>query len=225
MHAITRALVASAFAFSAVSAYAGIYTIDFHGNGLSDPYTVDHFDTSNVDFHSSMPALNIVEPHLTFGGLVFSGTGNTFGMHMLTEPLQSVALNLVLLSSLEFSTGLAEKGIIDGFGAKSVSNVVELDATFSGETAKVIFETFDDVPFVSLSWNFTSPQYNFRDPETGEITTSYALYGLDSVRFVTVESPIPEPETYAMMLAGLGLLGMKFKRKQKSSSGGGLVQN
>lgn len=213
MHAITRTLIASAFAFSTVPAYAGIYTIDFHGDGLSDPYTVDHFDTSIVDFHSSMPALNIVEPHVTFGGLVFSGAGNTFAMNML-QPLDSVTLNFVLLSSLEFSTGLAQKGIADGFGAKSVSNVEELDATFSGETAKITFETPDDVPYVTVSWIFTSPQYNFMDPETGEITTGYALYGLDSVRFVTVESPIPEPETYALMMAGLGLLGVVSRKKK-----------
>lgn len=213
MHAITRALVASAFAFSAVSAYAGTYTIDFHGNGLSDTYTVDHFDTSIVDFHSNMLAHNIVEPHLTFDGLVFSGPWNTFTMNM-TEPLDSVYLNFVLLSSLEFSTGLAEKGTIEGFGAKSVSNVEELDATFSGDTAKILFETSDDLPYVTVSWIFTSPQYNFMDPETGEITTSYATYGLDSVRFVTVESPIPEPETYALMMAGLGALGVVSRKKK-----------
>jgi hypothetical protein len=29
---------------------------------------------------------------------------------------------------------------------------------------------------------------------------------------------VPEPETYAMMLAGLGLLGLARRRKQKQSA-------
>ncbi len=42
--------------------------------------------------------------------------------------------------------------------------------------------------------------------------------GLDNV-VVTAVTPVPEPETYAMMLAGLGLLGvMASRRKQKLSA-------
>ncbi len=32
----------------------------------------------------------------------------------------------------------------------------------------------------------------------------------------TVTSPVPEPETYAMMLAGLGLMGAIVRRRNKS---------
>lgn len=34
-----------------------------------------------------------------------------------------------------------------------------------------------------------------------------------------IPSPVPEPETYAMMLAGLGLLGFAARRKAKSNQG------
>jgi hypothetical protein len=45
---------------------------------------------------------------------------------------------------------------------------------------------------------------------------SYTLYTSSSKQDFLVAAPVPEPETYAMMLAGLGLLGMVARcRKQK----------
>ena len=39
----------------------------------------------------------------------------------------------------------------------------------------------------------------------------------DNVNYLT--APIPEPETYAMMLAGLGLLGLSARRRRKPAAG------
>lgn len=48
------------------------------------------------------------------------------------------------------------------------------------------------------------------------IGTSDSLGGsLDAIS-VTTTSPVPEPETYAMMLAGLGLLGFIARRRKKA---------
>jgi hypothetical protein len=45
---------------------------------------------------------------------------------------------------------------------------------------------------------------------------------IDNVRVVgTAVSPIPEPEIYAMMLAGLGLMGFVARRKKRQSSAAG----
>jgi hypothetical protein len=35
---------------------------------------------------------------------------------------------------------------------------------------------------------------------------------------MTVSVPIPEPETYAMLLAGLGLLGVVARRRKQQQS-------
>ncbi|HYD33387.1 MAG TPA: hypothetical protein VEA39_02360, partial [Methylophilaceae bacterium] len=115
MHALTRALVASAFAITSYSAQAEIHTIDFHGNGLDGTYTVDHFDNDVVDFSSDLVARNIVEPELTFTGLTFSGIDNSFSM-LMHQPIDSVTLNFVRITSLEFSSGLAETGYAFGRG-------------------------------------------------------------------------------------------------------------
>lgn len=52
-------------------------------------------------------------------------------------------------------------------------------------------------------------------------TAHYARYGdtsafLDNVRMTV--TPVPEPETYAMPLAGLGLLGFMARRKHQTVS-------
>ncbi len=44
-----------------------------------------------------------------------------------------------------------------------------------------------------------------------------AGFAYDGFNF-TSAAPVPEPETYAMMLAGLGLLGLARRRKQKQSA-------
>jgi hypothetical protein len=58
------------------------------------------------------------------------------------------------------------------------------------------------------TWNDWLP-----DRSTFDYGNSKNIYGLVEVSM----APVPEPETYAMMLAGLGLLGvMTRRRKQKA---------
>jgi hypothetical protein len=46
------------------------------------------------------------------------------------------------------------------------------------------------------------------------LTTTGASAWIDNATITTV-SAVPEPETYAMLLAGLGVLGAAARRKQK----------
>jgi hypothetical protein len=48
-----------------------------------------------------------------------------------------------------------------------------------------------------------------------EIVGAPSNYFVDNVTFI---SAVPEPETYAMLLAGLGVVGFAVRRKQKHSS-------
>jgi hypothetical protein len=49
-------------------------------------------------------------------------------------------------------------------------------------------------------------------------SASLATGGPETIFAVTAMSPIPEPESYAMMLAGLGLMGFMARRKSKKLS-------
>ncbi|KDB53469.1 hypothetical protein X805_09240 [Sphaerotilus natans subsp. natans DSM 6575] len=112
--------------------------------------------------------------------------------------------------------------------------VYQISFTVSGEGRSRLFLSSD----VGLS-NFTSPvatsgtvlnevtdwgstpvtaSYNFN----GVAGTSYHLYfsGFGSgvtLDNVAISAPVPEPETYAMMLAGLGALGFMSRRRKAAA--------
>lgn len=76
--------------------------------------------------------------------------------------------------------------------------------------------TFSNMNWAGNTFSFTA------DANTTTLSfqaiNGECCYGaaLDNVSVTLVTAPIPEPETYAMMLAGLGLLGvMTRRRKQK----------
>jgi hypothetical protein len=84
--------------------------------------------------------------------------------------------------------------------------------------------SFQDGSFLGLSLNIDSavPNVNFTfvpgNIDVSEAFTSYdttlGLSGGGTVLFTA--APVPEPETYAMFLAGLGLIGVLSRRRKNS---------
>lgn len=64
-------------------------------------------------------------------------------------------------------------------------------------------------------------KFNFSNLAAGNYTLQFNLLGggnyTGSYSISAVTSPVPEPETYGMMLVGLGLMGMIAFRRQKNS--------
>lgn len=50
---------------------------------------------------------------------------------------------------------------------------------------------------------------------TSALTTQKAPFSHDAQSMTSVVTPVPEPETYVMLLAGLGLLGFSARRRNK----------
>ncbi len=63
-----------------------------------------------------------------------------------------------------------------------------------------------------LGMNFSAANFTFI---TGSVDTSDAFLALDDGAANVIYAPVPEPETYALMLAGLGLVGMKLRARNK----------
>lgn len=88
-------------------------------------------------------------------------------------------------------------------GTSETVNVI-----FGSENASFSLNSAD--PFSTYSMNFTpgaSGSYNFSYQNSGGDNVGILL---DNVSV----SPVPEPETYAMLLAGLGLLGFAARRRK-----------
>jgi hypothetical protein len=70
------------------------------------------------------------------------------------------------------------------------------------------------LPAVSAwSTTFSYFQLYFADLDTGAVSSLTGSFSSASITAVT--APIPEPETYAMLIAGLGLLGFEAHRRKK----------
>jgi uncharacterized protein (DUF1330 family) len=95
-----------------------------------------------------------------------------------------------------------------------------------GEVQNVEASPFPNILFTEAKFFISDPgtvEYSYPECpwETCGIVTAYAdtYVHLDSVTFTYWDhtvNPVPEPQTYAMMLAGLGLLGMARQRKHKT---------
>jgi len=74
--------------------------------------------------------------------------------------------------------------------------------------------TLESGEWISWTLNFTNPQ----NPFLGDPPVALLVHGFDesgaTQRWYTPMSPVPEPETYAMLLAGLGLMGFVARRRQ-----------
>lgn len=66
-------------------------------------------------------------------------------------------------------------------------------------------------PHIALDGRYNFPNWGWND-YTGAGSTFVAGYVVEHT------APVPEPETYAMMLAGLGLLGFAARRKRAPSA-------
>ena len=91
----------------------------------------------------------------------------------------------------------------------------------STETVDVIFGSVNASYTLNSADTFSTFTLNFTPSITGSYGFSYQNLGGDNVgallNNVSV-SPVPEPETYAMLLAGLGLLGFLARRRKESAA-------
>ncbi|MBL8489561.1 MAG: PEP-CTERM sorting domain-containing protein [Rhodocyclaceae bacterium] len=87
-------------------------------------------------------------------------------------------------------------------GGDSVTISAFAGATLLGSQTIVGDQTVDFTAYSGVT------RLYFDDASTG------AGYGYGAFNFNT--APVPEPETYAMMLAGLGLIGAAAKRRRKA---------
>ena len=72
----------------------------------------------------------------------------------------------------------------------------------------------DDTP---VSYNLLASAGSGRYVEV-TLTTPVRWIALSEVEFYGTATPVPEPETYALMLAGLGLVGFAARRRATSSN-------
>lgn len=214
----SQALVAAA-AFASASAMAN--TISYTSTLSSAPTDQDQA-LSFKQFNSSLGTLNSVT--LSFDTTISTSvgfiapTGSTvdvslFAELFLTHPDTVTPLyydSVTLLNNHSLTT--------DAGGTASTS----ASAAISASGLTISASDFALFTHVGAGTGYTyAPLYVMStsswDGDDGKVTFATYAAGTAKVTYDFTAAPVPEPETYGMMLLGLGLVGLVAKRKSRSA--------
>ncbi len=170
-----------------------------------------------IDFESTGTPGNVNELDYSIDGFLFNFTMNNVDISAGTPWQGNGPAYSGRFAALNDYGGTGEITKIGG-GAFSFESLwlkswygSEISGTISG------WSNGAQVGSVSGAWNsWTKFTGNFANIDTLRISTD-GIFLVDDISLNSASvSPVPEPETYAMLLAGLGLMGgMARRRKQK----------
>lgn len=138
--------------------------------------------------------------------------------------LQNQATNLVGPSLLTTSAGVDTYNSTGGYTTISFDN---LGLSLNSNTKYIAYLTSSDPALTHLQLSRTQTGADASGFGIGHAFLSttpgtgwqlpFGGNGFLSLQYTAVTAAVPEPETYALMLAGLGLVGFVARRKQKKS--------
>lgn len=126
-------------------------------------------------------------------GVLFAATGTGAGVTVVNPPFGTFTYGISC--SFGCSNGTSGGGYADPL-------------TFS-----VLNSTIDDFRRLSTGAGSLGPAYFAAD--VGGVVRNSPSFQFTGAIGATAVTPVPEPETYAMMLAGLGVLGFMAKRRKR----------
>lgn len=214
--AIRSAALAAALAAASGASQAQSYVYEF-GYQLSHPSSTiyqpaETFATMAVSTFDHIHYTFDLQALATFGGLfgnanaaiggvVFNTTSEAPGVSSLALAAGTWGVEGIFYLPYSFELG----GIAFDF-TEVVSGSDHANSYITGGE-RVVWETTFSEPT-----NFSAPPFAVKVFGIGSNDQAFAFYAPTSV------APIPEPETYAMLLAGLGMLGFSARRRKQKEA-------
>jgi hypothetical protein len=143
----------------------------------------------------ALPSFNLLfgNPNASINKLVF----NTNNMEPVAGSVRLASGGVWGVSNIHYALGDQQLGGITFEFTEGIGNLS--DRLTAGE--RVVWET-----------TFASPT-SFQAPPFALKVYGFGISGTDHAWYVPA-SPVPEPETYGMLLAGLGMLGFAARRRK-----------
>jgi uncharacterized protein YjiK len=188
--------------------YASISNATVGNNGL-EGISYDPRNGSFVTVKQAVPQ-DVLAGNLTFAG----GAGGTSTMSNLFNPASLSVTSLSDVQTLSPVDSLIGSAAADNLLIYSLGSKKLLEVNRAGN----ILSSFD---FTSILPNnaiegVTVDQFGTIYLVAEQQQGGGAPFGSAS-KLIVLAAPVPEPETYAMLLAGLGLMGFVARRKNKQA--------
>jgi len=129
--------------------------------------------------------------------------------------LTSTTVNGTTITALQFDIGTANSGVGVATGADVVNFTSAITSYTS--TGNIVYGTANTVFALTPNVTLTNGGLSFTAAE-GVNTGTSAITGVAIHEFnfsITYANPVPEPETWAMMLGGLGVMGFVARRRSR----------
>jgi PEP-CTERM motif len=194
---------------------ANVAEFSFTSQSLSPSLSAANVSVGAVNFTGSMATIGNFVGDANVLGFVGTFSATDYFQFSVT-PDAGYQLDLSSLSfraaATLFGTGAQVRSSVDGFTANLAS--IPFLAGYSGTTNLTTYSAdLSGAAFQDLTASTTFRIYSTDAADDAAVYDSLALAG--SVAPIT--APVPEPETYAMLLAGLGVLGWVGRRKQRAA--------
>lgn len=204
--------VASLFAVSAAGAQAASYSLSFASSVGNTPYATFDITTLAPDVNTGAPYEQLNSITGSVGGNAITGllARDTYGgnYNLFTPDLTvNGRTDSTLLADFPSSTPSTYIPIGSGgwsFTVAQGGNTYNWNLYAANETGGVTYGLYTNTPFNTISQNSL-----FSPHVSNDVTLGHYTHGN-----LSITAPVPEPETYAMFLAGIAALGAVSRRRK-----------
>jgi choice-of-anchor C domain-containing protein len=208
------------FALLAVISAPGLVHAAGFQNGSFEAgtlYATGSFDTLGTG-STAITGWTVTGGNIDYIGGLWQAAQGSRSLDMVGNSLGSIAQSFDTTAGAQYKVEFALSSNIAGGLGQKILRVIAGNESDDYTYSPTGLNANNNMRWADNSFTFTA------DAATTLLSfqaiNGLCCYGaaLDNVRVTQVAAPIPEPETYAMMLAGLGLLGFAGRRRKVQAS-------